>query len=167
MDTRNGRRPTMAIAFSILLALATLFAPTSFAAISAGGVSQAGGQDGWTQVDIWQKGISPTSPYTGDSRTATFDLYIKNSDGDYVAKEFTVDMPKGSSFSDMINAFGAQLNECIEQGYQFTWQSYGNSMTIWPTDASADPDSEGNGKSYPDEAKNRAHLRKETHPVKS
>ena len=168
MTTSIARRGFGLAALATCLALAAFTALTPVPALAAASqiTPQQTTQTGWTQIDIWQKGISPSSPYSGDSRTANINIYVKNAEGEFVPKEISVDMPNGTSFNDMITALGEQLNDCLEAGYQFNWQSHSNGMTIWPTDAGADPDSEGNPTDYPDDEKNSAILRKETHPVK-
>jgi len=124
-----------------------------------------GPQKGWTQIDIFKKGVNPGKPYTRDTRTHDITLYVKNPQGKFVAKTITVTMTKGKSFNQMAEDLFNQLKECIDEGWQFSASFHSNGVTVWPIDYGQDPDKEGKPNIGPDNDKNKVKVRKESHPV--
>lgn len=154
--------------FSVLFVLTAV---VLFPGITA---AQAPPAKGWTQIDITNHGKGMTSPYKGPSGTVEIDLYLYNiKTGKYEKVTVEVEVKKDTSPADMAKALFEKLKKLICQAdgeggdYWFYLEYYDNSITIWPTDATQDPDGEGNPKRVrPEGADDDFCVRKETHPIK-
>ena len=154
---------TSAVVASVVALVATCLVPPAVAQDPPAPAVE----EGWTQIDVRQKGIDPVdSPYTRETRTATFTLRLKNAEGEWEEKELTFEMTKGKTFAEMARDFAlTQLKPCTDAGWQFSWAYHTNGVSIFGVDAGNDPHTD-NPTVYPDEKKNRPNVRVETHKYK-
>jgi hypothetical protein len=157
-------RAAVAFAAVVVVAVACVVPPASAQTPVPAPAPAPAVEEGWTQIDVWQKGINPvSSPYPRDTRTAMFTLRLKNPEGEWVEKEFTLEMTKGKTFAQMAMAFAdSMLKPCVEMGWQFSYSYFNNSISIFGVDAGNDPHTD-NPTNYPDSVNNRPHVRVETH----
>lgn len=96
---------------------------------------------GWTAIDYGYHGNTDV-PFTGDSASTTMDIWVKKAGEDAsVMIMLNIQITNGKKPSEMIDDLYTQVLEKITAagGDATAVTKNGNSLTIHPTDAGADP----------------------------